>query len=119
MNSLNKRLEIVDISPLARKSKQDYDDAARKLYSALNEIGFAVIVNHGSTNQLFLTYDKQSQRFLKRHARFWRKTWSSKAITEALYRSDISLLIQAKAKPISTKPGNYTTRQTRKTQFAK
>ena len=47
MNSLNKRLEIVDISPLARKSKQDYDDAARKLYSALNEIGFAVIVNHG------------------------------------------------------------------------
>ena len=47
MNSLNKRLEIVDISPLARKSNQDYDDAARKLYSALNEIGFAVIVNHG------------------------------------------------------------------------
>ena len=47
MNSLNKRLEIVDISPLAKNSDKDYDDAASKLYSALSEIGFAVIINHG------------------------------------------------------------------------
>ena len=47
MNSLNKRLEIVDISPLVSKSNKDYDDAAGKLYSALSEIGFAVIINHG------------------------------------------------------------------------
>ncbi|MFM9172748.1 MAG: 2-oxoglutarate and iron-dependent oxygenase domain-containing protein, partial [Acidimicrobiaceae bacterium] len=47
MNPLNKRLEIVDISPLASRSNKDYVDAAGKLYSALSEIGFAVIVNHG------------------------------------------------------------------------
>ncbi|MFM8689034.1 MAG: 2-oxoglutarate and iron-dependent oxygenase domain-containing protein, partial [Acidimicrobiaceae bacterium] len=47
MNSLIKRLEIVDISPLASRSNKDYDDAAGKLYSALSEIGFAVIINHG------------------------------------------------------------------------
>ena len=46
MSSLNKRLEIVDISPLAKNSDNDYDDAASKLYSALSEIGFAVIINH-------------------------------------------------------------------------
>ncbi|MFM7492977.1 MAG: 2-oxoglutarate and iron-dependent oxygenase domain-containing protein, partial [Acidimicrobiaceae bacterium] len=47
MNSLIKRLEIVDSSPLASRSNKDYDDAAGKLYSALSEVGFAIIVNHG------------------------------------------------------------------------
>ena len=47
MNSLNKRLEIVDISSLNSISNQNYDDAAGKLYSALSGIGFAVIINHG------------------------------------------------------------------------
>jgi len=52
MNSLNKRLEIVDISPLAKNSDKDYDDAASKLYSALSEIGFAVIINHGVNDSI-------------------------------------------------------------------
>ncbi|MFM8779405.1 MAG: 2-oxoglutarate and iron-dependent oxygenase domain-containing protein [Acidimicrobiaceae bacterium] len=47
MNSLIKRLEIVDISPLVSRSNNNYDYAAGKLYSALSEIGFAVIINHG------------------------------------------------------------------------
>jgi isopenicillin N synthase-like dioxygenase len=47
MNSLDKRLEIVDISALTSKSNSNYDDAASRLYSALSEIGFAIIINHG------------------------------------------------------------------------
>lgn len=47
MNSLNKRLEIVDISALTSASNPNYDDTAGELYAALSEIGFAIIVNHG------------------------------------------------------------------------
>ncbi|NBY45390.1 MAG: hypothetical protein EBQ64_05415 [Acidimicrobiia bacterium] len=52
MNSLNKRLEIVDISPLTSKSNSDYEDAASRLYSALSEIGFAIITNHGVDDEI-------------------------------------------------------------------
>ncbi len=47
MNLLNKRLEIIDISALMSTSKSSYNDAASNLYSALSQIGFAVITNHG------------------------------------------------------------------------
>ncbi|MDA3003825.1 MAG: 2-oxoglutarate and iron-dependent oxygenase domain-containing protein, partial [Actinomycetota bacterium] len=47
MNSLNKRLEIIDISALKSTSNTNYNDAASNLYLALSEIGFAVIINHG------------------------------------------------------------------------
>ena len=47
MNSLNKRIEIVDISALKSTAKTNYELAATKLYSALSEIGFAIIINHG------------------------------------------------------------------------
>ncbi len=52
MNSLNQRLEIVDISPLTSKSNKNYDESARRLFSALSEIGFAIIVNHGVDEQV-------------------------------------------------------------------
>ena len=49
MNSLGKRLPIVDIASLRSKNinTTDYLKSAQELYSALGEIGFAVIINHG------------------------------------------------------------------------
>lgn len=49
MNSLGKRLPIVDIASLRSKDTNSYDylKSAQELYSALGEIGFAVIINHG------------------------------------------------------------------------
>ncbi len=47
MNSPNTRLEIVDISALTSASEKEYNETAGQLYSALSQIGFAIITNHG------------------------------------------------------------------------
>lgn len=69
MNSLNKRLEIVNISALKSTSNTDYNDAAGKLYSALSEIGFAIIVNHGVDEEIITDMRSAVSQVLKRHAR--------------------------------------------------